>query len=359
MKSSIFENLFVLELANNHWGNIHRGMKIIKDFAEIIKKNNIKAAIKFQFRDVDNFIHTDFKRKTGMRYVDKTLNTKISWKDMKKMLDEVRKKGILTMATPFDEYSVNKCKKFNIDLVKIASSDAKDKSFINKVSSLDIPTIVSTGGCSENDIDWIYEHFKYKNVPLAINHCVSLYPSEDHQLELNQIDFLKNKYKDTTIGFSSHEYNTWDYSLMIAYAKGARTFERHIDVNHENIPVSKYCSLPHQIDDWFNAFKKVKELCGESSIKRREICDEEKEYLDKLVRGVYIKKNINKNKQIELNDIYFSIPKLEGQISCQEFKAGLFSSKYLKKNKPLFNEDIYIFKKENNIKSKLREKNKY
>ena len=73
MKSSIFENLFVLELANNHWGNIHRGMKIIKDFAEIIKKNNIKAAIKFQFRDVDNFIHTDFKRKTGMRYVDKTL----------------------------------------------------------------------------------------------------------------------------------------------------------------------------------------------------------------------------------------------------------------------------------------------
>ena len=132
---------------------------------------------------------------------------------------------------------------------------------------MDIPTIVSTGGCSENDIDWIYEHFKYKNVPLAINHCVSLYPSEDHQLELNQIDFLKNMDKDTTIGFSSHEYNTWDYSLMIAYAKGARTFERHIDVNHENIPVSKYCSLPHQIDDWFNAFEKVKELCGDPLLK--------------------------------------------------------------------------------------------
>ena len=46
---------------------------------------------------------------------------------------------------------------------------------------------------------------------------------------------------------------------------------------------------------------------------------------------MFILKNINKNKQIELNDIYFSIPKLEGQISCQEFKAGLFSSKYLKK----------------------------
>ena len=27
----IFENLFVLELANNHWGNLERGLKIVRD----------------------------------------------------------------------------------------------------------------------------------------------------------------------------------------------------------------------------------------------------------------------------------------------------------------------------------------
>ena len=41
----IFENLFVLELANNHWGSVERGLKIIRDHAAIVRYNNVKAAI--------------------------------------------------------------------------------------------------------------------------------------------------------------------------------------------------------------------------------------------------------------------------------------------------------------------------
>ena len=61
MKSPKFENLFVLELANNHWGNLERGLKIIHDFGSVVKHNNVKAAIKFQIRDVDNFVHSNYK----------------------------------------------------------------------------------------------------------------------------------------------------------------------------------------------------------------------------------------------------------------------------------------------------------
>ena len=42
----LFENLFVLELANNHWGKVERGLKIIRDFGTVVRYNNIKAAIK-------------------------------------------------------------------------------------------------------------------------------------------------------------------------------------------------------------------------------------------------------------------------------------------------------------------------
>ena len=48
----IFENLFVLEAANNHWGNLDRGIKIIRDYGTVVRANGIKAAIKFQFRNV-------------------------------------------------------------------------------------------------------------------------------------------------------------------------------------------------------------------------------------------------------------------------------------------------------------------
>ena len=44
----IFENLFVLELANNHWGSLERGLKIIYDHGNVARVNNIKAAIKLQ-----------------------------------------------------------------------------------------------------------------------------------------------------------------------------------------------------------------------------------------------------------------------------------------------------------------------
>ena len=70
MNTEMFENLFVLELANNHWGRLDRGKEIVRAFGEVATKNNIKAAIKLQFRDVDNFVHQSFKG-DDERYIKK------------------------------------------------------------------------------------------------------------------------------------------------------------------------------------------------------------------------------------------------------------------------------------------------
>ena len=75
---SIFEDLFVLELANNHWGSLERGMKIIDDFAEVVHKNNINAAIKLQFRDVGSFIHDGHRHREDSRYIRKVSATELS-----------------------------------------------------------------------------------------------------------------------------------------------------------------------------------------------------------------------------------------------------------------------------------------
>ena len=50
----VFEELFVLEMANNHWGSVERGLEIIRQHSRIVRFNNVRAAIKLQFRDVDN-----------------------------------------------------------------------------------------------------------------------------------------------------------------------------------------------------------------------------------------------------------------------------------------------------------------
>ena len=46
MRTNIFEDLFVLEIANNHWGSVDRGLKMISDYGKVVRFNNVRAAIK-------------------------------------------------------------------------------------------------------------------------------------------------------------------------------------------------------------------------------------------------------------------------------------------------------------------------
>jgi sialic acid synthase SpsE len=322
----LFENLFVLELANNHWGRVDRGLKIVRDFGTVVRYNNVKAAIKLQFRDVDHFIHPDYTGAQDNRYIAKTEATRLTREDFAVMVAEIVNVGSIPMATPFDETSVDLCVEFDFPLIKVASSDVNDWPLLEKIASTRRPVIISSGGASEKNLDDIVAFFENRDIPLAVNHCVSLYPSEDHELELNQIDYLRDRYPSHVIGFSTHEQYSWEPSMYMSYAKGARTWERHIDIDADGIPVSPYCTKPEQADAWFKAFHKAKEMCGGSGEERRVLPKREIEYLDALVRGVYAKRPLEPgyvfSKHSFEDDFYMAIPLLKGQLSVREIVNG-------------------------------------
>ena len=62
--------------------------------------NDVRAAIKLQFRDVDNFIHKDFRERQDVRYIKKMLDTKMSKDDFATLVAAVKKAPCITMATP-------------------------------------------------------------------------------------------------------------------------------------------------------------------------------------------------------------------------------------------------------------------
>ncbi|HZT05922.1 MAG TPA: N-acetylneuraminate synthase family protein [Chloroflexota bacterium] len=320
--SDLFDELFVLELANNHWGDVNRGLKIIKDFSTIVRYHGVKAAIKLQFRDVDSFIHKDFLHRTDVRYIKKTLDTRMCKQDFATLVEAIRRYGCLRMATPFDEASVDLCVQLGIQIIKVGSSDVTDWVLLEKIATTKKPVIVSVGGHSVKDIDDMVTFFENRSIPLAINHCVSIYPTEDNELQLNQIDFLKKRYPGHVIGFSTHEYHDWTSSIMMAYAKGARTFERHIDIDSDDHEVSPYCSLPEQIDTWFTAFKKAREMCGANGDVKAPTPEKEVRYLDSLVRGVYAKRDLPAGHILGGDDYYLAIPLQRGQLSCRELIDG-------------------------------------
>ncbi len=332
---NIFQDLFVLELANNHWGDLDRGLKIISDFAKVAGANAVKTAIKLQIRDVDNFIHKDYKYRQDIRYIKKTMDTKMSKAEYAAMIDKIKECGCIAMATPFDEASVDLCIELGVDILKMASSDINDWFLIEKIAKTNKPVIASTGGARQKNIDDMVLFFQQRNIPVAINHCISLYPSEKCDLELNQIDFLKKRYPDQIIGFSTHESGDLTISMLIAYAKGARTFERHIDIEADGIPVSPYCSTPEEIDRWFKAYHTARQICGASTDMRRILPKNETEYLDALVRGVYLKRDLPKGHIVTNDDVYLAIPLLKGQLSCREIIEGQVLATDIKADQPL------------------------
>jgi N-acetylneuraminate synthase len=318
----IFEDLFVLEMANNHWGSLERGLRIVSAFAQVARFNNVRAAIKLQFRDVDSFIHKHFRTRTDIRYIGKTLDTRMTPEDFAILVKAIRQASCIPMATPFDEKSVDLCCELGIPIIKLASSDLNDWILIEKIAATKKPVIVSTGGSSLKDLDDLVLFFQNRHIPLAINHCVSLYPTEDNELELNQIDFLCKRYPANTIGLSTHEYHNWTDSMLIAYAKGARTFERHIDIEGDGRTVSPYCSRPEQVDAWFKSYQRARALCGTPGTHKRLPPPRETAYLDSLVRGVYARRNLPEGHILTDEDVYLAIPLQKGQISCRELMRG-------------------------------------
>src|SRR6476469_581696 len=198
----IFEDLFVLEMTNNHLGRLERGIDIVRQHAQVVRENSVRGAIKVQFRDVESFIHDDFKSRTDIRYVRRVIETQMSKSDYATLLKAIRDAGCIPMATPFDEASVDWCVDFELPIIKVASADANDWQLLERIAETRKPVIVSVGGASESEIDNIVAFFEGRGGRLAINHCVAAYPHEGEECELNQIDYLRDRYHGHTIGYS-------------------------------------------------------------------------------------------------------------------------------------------------------------
>ena len=222
-----------------------------------------------------------------------------------------------------------------------------DENFVREFAMQKKYTFISTGMSNYSIIDKSVNIFRENKCEFELMHCVSKYPSEDDELELNQIDYLKQKYPNLVIGLSTHEYHDWHSSMLISYAKGARLWERHIDIpypkDHEQKEVSKYCSLPHQIDEWFKAYNKAVVMCGTSSDVRRVIDEKESIYLESLYRGLYLKRDMKSGEVVKIQDLYSAIPyqKEIKHISSRDFIGNdciLICD--IKKDEPLLRDDI-------------------
>jgi len=109
--------LFVLEMANNHMGDIEHGVRILKEFHAVTKDFDFDFSFKLQHRD-DSFFHPDFKDRMDIKHVKRFTETKLGKEQFKRLRDEMTALGYISMNTPWDEKSVDLMEELGFDIIK-------------------------------------------------------------------------------------------------------------------------------------------------------------------------------------------------------------------------------------------------
>ena len=124
--------------------------------------------------------------------------------------------------------SLNFISSFEVPFLKIASASITNIPLLKAHNKMNIPTILSTGMSTENQIKTAITCFNKKNV-LGILHCNSSYPCPYEDLNLRYINKLKKKYPTHIIGYSGHESGL--SPTLAAVVLGAQIIERHITLD--------------------------------------------------------------------------------------------------------------------------------
>jgi N-acetylneuraminate synthase len=266
------------EIGINHNGDI----AIAKHLIDIAAQSGWDA-VKFQKRTIDVVYTPEELAKPresifGNTNGDLKRGLEFGIREYKEIDEYCRKKGILWYASGWDEASIDFLAKFEVPALKVASASLTDDNLLLHVRSKGLPTVLSTGMSTLDQIAHAVDVLGKKN--LILLHTCSTYPSEYRDLNLKIIGLLREVF-GVPVGYSGHE--TGIASTVAAVALGANMVERHITLDRAMWGSDQAASLgPSGIMHLARDIRLVEEALG-SSLKK-DILESEIPIMKKLRR---------------------------------------------------------------------------
>ena len=221
-------NCFVIaEIGQNHQGNLENAKELIT-----LAKQSGVSAVKFQKRDNLNLFTKEMfdspytgPQSFGPTYGKHRMKLELSEDDFKELSKFSKKQKITFFATPFDIKSAEFLLSLGVPAFKIASLDLTNLSLLKTVAEFNLPTIISTGASTLDQVKRAYDSIVGINDKIAIMQCTSEYPAKSIHINLNMITSYRKEFPDSVIGYSGHDNGT---SIPIsAFSLGARIIEKH------------------------------------------------------------------------------------------------------------------------------------
>lgn len=229
------DSVFIISEAGvNHNGNIN----FAKELVDIAKSSGVNA-IKFQTFKASELV-TESAQKADYQK-ETTSNSETQYEMLKKLelshnmhielINYCQKKNILFLSSPFDCGSVEYLHNLNMSIFKIPSGEILHVPYLRKIATLNKPTILSTGMCTLEDIEFgvkILLNAGLDKSNLSLLHCTTEYPCPFEDVNLNAMKTIQNKF-EVPVGYSDH---TPGITIPIAaVAAGATIIEKHFTID--------------------------------------------------------------------------------------------------------------------------------
>ena len=230
MKKRVF---IIAEAGVNHNNKINLAFKLV-DAA----KSSGADAIKFQVFKTENYVSrkaplAKYQKKNSNKsnQFDMIKNLELSETNLKKIMHYCKKKKIIFLASPFDQWGLSFLIRNNVKIIKIPSGEINNIFFLKKISQYKKNVILSTGMSKMTEVKRavnILISSKIKKSQITILQCNSEYPTPIKDLNLNVLKTFKEKF-NLKIGLSDHTKSI--YPPIVAVSLGAKVIEKHLTLN--------------------------------------------------------------------------------------------------------------------------------
>jgi N-acetylneuraminate synthase len=218
----------IAEIGINHNGDLELARRLIDVAVEAGCD-----AVKFQKRTPELCVPANERDRIketpwgDMSYLDYRYRVEFGHDEYAEIDSYCRERGILWFASPWDEPSVDFLEDFAPCCYKLPSAALTDHSLLAHLKATGRPLIVSTGMSTMDEID-AAAGLLGDDVPWALMHTTSSYPSPTEEINLRMISVLRERF-DRVVGYSGHELGL--QVSLAAVAMGASLLERHVTLD--------------------------------------------------------------------------------------------------------------------------------
>ncbi len=335
------ETYIIGEIGQNHNGSVDIAKLIVELVARPVKEElfgmNLKPmnAVKLTKRDLNEELTVsqmnriyDTPNSFGRTYGEHRAFLELSDEEHLEVYDYSKRLGLDFVETLCAVGCLSLLKLFTPDRLKVASRDLTNLPLLSALAETKIPIILSTGMAGKKELDDALDIITRYHSDISILHCVSQYPTQPDNLNLNTILYLKEHYGQYKIGFSDHTIGI--SAPIVAVGMGAEIIEKHITIDRRMKGTDQAGSLgPDGVNRMIRDIRVaerwmgVKDLYIEKSVASSKI---------KLERSIASKRAISKGEIISENDIHMLSPgdgfkwcdkdKIVGKVALKDIPAN-------------------------------------